>query len=264
MKVANAKQAQEDQDYHRVLCEFLFQLADDELTLGHRDSEWLGLSPDIEGDVAFSSIAQDEVGHAVFYFDLLHELGEKNPDQLAFARPLTERRNATLLERENGDFAYSIVRHYLYDVFDSCRLEAIEQSSYQPLAQGAIKIRREEYYHRLHMSAYLNRLGQAGGEAKKRLEKAIHDIWPEIGGLFCWGEYENKLFEYGIISISVKELQERWIMQVKSTLLKAGLPWPGDWPKVKRDGRKGEHSPDLAKLLSTMSEVYQSDPSARW
>ena len=80
----------------------LYQLADDELVVGHRDSEWLGLAPHIEEDVAFSSIAQDEVGHATLYYRLLEELGEGRADDLAFLRPAAQRRNAVLLERPTG------------------------------------------------------------------------------------------------------------------------------------------------------------------
>ncbi|HYU57528.1 MAG TPA: Phenylacetic acid catabolic protein, partial [Actinomycetota bacterium] len=42
----------------------LLALADDELIIGHRHSEWTGWAPHIEEDLAFSSIAQDEMAHA--------------------------------------------------------------------------------------------------------------------------------------------------------------------------------------------------------
>ncbi|SFI84984.1 ring-1,2-phenylacetyl-CoA epoxidase subunit PaaC [Thermoflavimicrobium dichotomicum] len=260
----SAEQAQKNEAYLLALRDLLYQLADDELTLGHRDSEWLGLSPDIEGDVAFSSVAQDEVGHAVFYFELLHELGEKDPDRLAFARDLSERKNAVLLERENGDWAYSIARHFMYDVWDDLRLEALTESSYVPLAKGAIKIRREEYYHLLHMHSYFVRLGQAGKEAKKRLELAVKAIWKDIGGIFGFGVYEQKLVEFNIITKPAEELKQRWVKRMQQAFAEAQLTWPDSWEPVQYDGRRGEHSPELEQLLQTMSEVYRIDPTARW
>lgn len=139
MRVENAEQAKQSEAYRAALVDFLYQLADDELCLGHRDSEWLGLAPDIEEDVAFSSVAQDEVGHATYCFSLLHDLGEEDPDRIAFAREVKRWRNAVLLERPNGDWAYSIARHFLYDVFDDIRLEALTKSSYRPLRKVPVK-----------------------------------------------------------------------------------------------------------------------------
>lgn len=264
VKIENAKQAAEHPSYLIALTDWLYQLADDELTIGHRDSEWLGLCPDIEGDVAFSSIAQDEVGHAVFYFDLLHELGEADPDHLAFNRAVQERRNAILLERENGDWAYSIARHFFYDLFDHLRLESMLDSSYAPLARGAAKIRREEHYHLLHMQLWFTRLGQAGGVATQRLEQGIARIWPDLGGLFRQGVYEQELFKYQIITATTGEIRHRWLKQMEAAFLKADLGWPGEPPEPEQDGRRGEHSGHLTHLLSTMSEVYRLDPAARW
>lgn len=248
----------------QALRDWLFQLADDEFTIGHRDSEWLGLCPDIEGDVAFSSIAQDEVGHALFYYELLHQLGEKDPDHLAFARSVEERRNAIILERMNGDWAYSIVRHLFYDLFDQIRLEAMVSSTYTPLAQGVVKMKREEIYHLQHMKLCFVRLGQAGGEARERLEKAVQLIWPDVKGLFCFGPYEQQLLEMGIISESSEQIEHKWLEQIRQIFMEANLTFPGDLPTPSQEGRLGEHSPALSDLLETMTEVYRLDPLTRW
>ncbi|TCS96849.1 1,2-phenylacetyl-CoA epoxidase subunit PaaC [Hazenella coriacea] len=248
----------------QVLRDWLFQLADDEFTIGHRDSEWLGLCPDIEGDVAFSSIAQDEIGHALFYYELLHQCGEKDPDQLAFARSIEERRNAILLERTNGDWAYSIARHFFYDLFDHLRLEAMLSSTHTPLAQGVAKMKREETYHLQHMKLCFVRLGQAGGEARERLEKAIESIWPDVKGLFCFGPHEQQLLEMGIISESSDQIQDKWQGQIRQTFVEANLTYPGDFPVPQQEGRLGEHSQDLSDLLDTVTEVYRLEPLTRW
>ena len=60
----------------------LLGLADDELVLGWRDSEWTGIAPVLEEDVAFSSIAQNEIGHARAVYGLLTD----DADALAFDR----------------------------------------------------------------------------------------------------------------------------------------------------------------------------------
>ncbi len=250
--------------YQEVVVQFLTELADDELTLGHRDSEWLGLAPDIEGDIAFSSIAQDEVGHAAFCFDRIAELTGQEADVLAFARPATERRNARLLERENGDWAETIVRHYLYDTFDRLRLQALVESSYRPLAEGAVKMLREEYYHRLHMQTVLARLGR-GGEARERVERALYALADEVGSLFAGSLQDTRLTELGILTASWEDIASAWCEQVAAELEDWGLPVPAGLRAVRpaEDGRT-VHGAALQRLLSEMAEVYSADPLATW
>ncbi len=74
--------------------ELLLGLADDELVIGWRDSEWTGIAPVLEEDVAFSSIAQNEIGHARAVYELLTD----DADALAFDRALDEYRCAPLVE----------------------------------------------------------------------------------------------------------------------------------------------------------------------
>lgn len=261
-------------EYRRALVELLSQLADDELAIGHRDSEWLGLGPHIEEDVAFSSIAQDEVGHAALFYRFLGELGEGRPDEIAFARPATAWRNAVLLERPNGaghymadpqyDWAFTIARHFLYDLFDSLRLEALTGSSYVPLAQAAVKIRREERYHLLHQSAWFRRLGNGTAESHRRLTAAVERVWPEVGGLFAPGPAGADIARLGVLPAGPVALQARWTDQAVAAFAAAGLAWPGDPPAPPLDGRSGQHAPDLDELTATMSEVYRQDPVAQW
>src|SRR6059058_5707353 len=81
--------------------ELLFALADDELILGHRHSEWTGWAPHIEEDLAFSSIAQDEMAHARLLYGLAQDVTGRDVDGLALGRRPEEYRNAVLCERPN-------------------------------------------------------------------------------------------------------------------------------------------------------------------
>lgn len=249
-----------------ALVDFVRQLADDELTLGHRDSEWLGLAPDVEEDVAFSSIAQDEIGHAVYYYEILQDLGEGHPDELAFDRPPSARRNALLLERSNGDWAYTILRHFVYDVWDAVRLQALTRSSVPALAQGAAKMLREERYHRMHMEMWVRSLGQAGGEALQRLTAAVQPVWADLPDLFDFGPHADTLVSSGILPEPPAALVDAWAQQVRPVLEAAGLPWPGLPARGAHTagGRRGVHTPGLEELLATMGSVHRLDPAARW
>ena len=89
-------------EYKEAAMNLLFQLADDDFLVSYRGSEWLGLAPHIEEDVASSSISQDTMGHAAMYYTLLEELGAGKADDLAHLRPAQERKNSVLAERVNG------------------------------------------------------------------------------------------------------------------------------------------------------------------
>lgn len=247
-----------------ALKDWLYQVADDKLTIGHRDSEWLGLCPDIEGDVAFSSIAQDEVGHAVFYYELLHQIGEEDADTLAYTRGIASRRNAVLLERPNDDWIYSIVRHFFYDLFDTIRTQAMIGSSFTPLDHGAQKILNEERYHVMHLTSWFTRLGMGNELSKKRMYESIQQIWPDLSDLFHCGLYESQLVNEGLIQFGSEEMKNRWINQLKPIFEECSLPWPGEIPVSTVQGRLGEHTPGLSELLSTLTEVYEIDPLATW
>ncbi len=141
----------------------LLEIADDELILGWRDSEWTGIAPYLEEDVAFSSISQNEIGHARALYELAAvELGT-TADALALDRAADEFRCAPLVELRRLEWARTIARHWLYETADAVRLEALKASSDPELAGLAAKIDREEVYHRMHAEMWIERL-LAGGE----------------------------------------------------------------------------------------------------
>jgi ring-1,2-phenylacetyl-CoA epoxidase subunit PaaC len=138
--------------------QLLLETADDELILGWRDSEWTGIAPFLEEDVAFSSIAQNEIGHARALYELAaRELGA-TADELAFDRSPEEYRCAQLVELRLPSWEHTIARHYLYEEADAIRLERLKQSEDPELAGLAAKIDREETYHRMHAQMWFDRL----------------------------------------------------------------------------------------------------------
>ena len=147
-----------------ALIDLLYRLADDELIIGHRDSEWTGLGPILEADIAFSSMAQDEMGHALAYYHLLSELGEGDPDTLAFGRSPEQFRCASLVSLPKADWGFSVLRQFLYDTAECVRLSALAHSAYRPLAHLARKLQSEEKYHLMHGRMWVLRLGDATDE----------------------------------------------------------------------------------------------------
>ena len=63
-----------DAPVRAALAGLLLAMADDEFVLGFWDSEWTGIAPILEEDVAFASLAQDEIGHAQALYQLRADL----------------------------------------------------------------------------------------------------------------------------------------------------------------------------------------------
>ena len=205
----------------------LIEIADDELILGWRDSEWTGIAPSLEEDVAFSSIAQNEIGHARALYELAAaELGT-TADELAFDRDPSEYRSAQLVEQRRMDWAHTIARHFLYETADEIRLAALKESDDAEVAGLAAKMDREEQYHRLHARMWAERL-----KDEPRFRDALEELWPYALGVLA-PEQRATLAE------------------------RVGL---AETAAVERDG----HSDELRELWEEMTIVRRSIPGATW
>lgn len=259
-------------DYKEAVINLLFQLADDDFLMSYRGSEWLGLAPHIEEDVASSSISQDTMGHAAMYYMLLEELGAGNRDELAHVRPAAERKNSILTERVNGegyymetpsyDWAYAVVRNFFYTQAKKVKIESLRGSSYAPLAEAAVKVNMELYYHLLHWKTWFVQLLNSTDTAKKKMNDAIEWVMKDFGDIFSYGEHKTAIEGSGLIATEV-ELKEKWILNMTPIFESLNMEVPVI-PKTDENGRNGEHSEDLTEALSTLSEVYRLDPAAAW
>ena len=155
----------------------LLGLADDELVLGWRDSEWTGIAPLLEEDVAFSSIAQNEIGHARAVYELVAG-PDGDADALAFDRKPEEYRCAPLVELHLLDWARTIARRWLYEVADEIRITALKDDPDPAVAGLAAKIDREEAYHRMHAAMWHDRLRD-----EARFRDAVEELWPYALGV---------------------------------------------------------------------------------
>ena len=271
----------------------LLQLADDELILGWRNSEWTGIAPFLEEDVAFSSIAQDEIGHASAYYELLSQITGDNPDRLALGRNADEYRHAIICERPNGDWAYTLARHWLYDTADSLRLEALAGTAHKDLAALVVKLRREERYHMLHAAAWMSRISHGPVEGRARLIDSIADAFTEALALFEPIELEEEAVKEGWLPVPSDEMRSRFLAHAASGLEDFGLPAEvvspsdqsaefvasssGDLIERNGDGsfgnetqpsglggRRGMRSPEFPALWDEMTLTYRENPGASW
>lgn len=245
-----------------ALKELLYKMADDQLILGHRNSEWTGMGPLLEEDIAFSSMAQDKVGQSHAIYKILHDLGEGEPDQVAFMRNAEQFHNCQMVELPNGEYDFSLIRHFLYDTAEAIRFEMLGRSSYEPLAQLANKIKGELRYHTMHANTWIKQLGTATEESIGRLQTSLDELWPYALGMFEPSEYENDIIADGIFD-GEETLKEKWLERVVEILNQTQLVRP-ESIVAKLGGRKGEHTKHLQPLLDEMSEVFKIDPTAEW
>ena len=247
-----------------ALKEFLYKVADDQLILGHRNSEWTGFGPLLEEDIAFSSMAQDKVGQSQALYEILHSLGEQNPDTVAFMRNANQFHNCILTELPNGEYDFSLIRHFLYDTALAIRFDMLTKSSFKPLAELATKIRGELKYHTLHANTWVKQLGSATPESIDRLQKSLDYTLPYALGIFEKSPYENDVISAGIFE-GEELLKSRWIKKVEEIVSQTKLQL-SDISNLKPidGGRIGKHSEHLQPLLDEMSEVFKIDPTAEW
>jgi ring-1,2-phenylacetyl-CoA epoxidase subunit PaaC len=280
----------------------LLALADDEMVMGHRHSEWTGWAPWLEEDLAFSSIAQDEMAHARLLYEVAAPLAETDPDGLAMGRPPGEYRHAVLCERPNRDWGYTLARHYLYDNADDVRLAALESSALEELAQAVRTIRLEERYHLEHADLWFRRLAEGPVEARQRFAQGLEAAVGEALALFETLPQEDALLESRVLPRSNEDLLAEWLERIGTQLEEASLDWvlaehaptggemvptstgeieagptlsapgiehrDGRWVHVGEfagaGGRRGRHTEDFAGLWEEMTGLYRAIPGARW
>lgn len=247
-----------------ALKELLYKMADDQLILGHRNSEWTGFGPLLEEDIAFSSMAQDKIGHSQALYELLHQLGEPEPDAVAFTRDASQFHNCQLVELPNGEYDFSLIRHFLYDTAEAIRFELLMQSSFEPLAQLARKVRGELRYHTLHANTWVKQLGRATEESIARLQQSLDYTLPFALGIFEKSRYEKEIIDGGIFA-GEEQLRAMWQPRVEQILKETSLRLPS-WDSIqpKAGGRNGVHTEHLQPLLDEMGEVFRIDPTAEW
>ncbi|MHC4989602.1 MAG: 1,2-phenylacetyl-CoA epoxidase subunit PaaC [Planctomycetota bacterium] len=249
-----------------ALIQLLLALADDKLMLGHRHSDWTGLAPILEEDIAFSSIAQDELAHASAIYELVAARVGVRADDLAFGRPPEAYRCASIVEiPDEFDWAFAICRQFCCDHFDLLRLERLGRSSDEPVAALARRLHAEERVHVTHADDWIGRLGRGTDESAQRLQAALTRLAP-MAGLLCEPTEGQDGLEVDGTYPAVDDggdMFDAWRGALDAVLEPAGLTFAVSRPDA-AGGRRGRHTPHLATLLDEMCEVYRTDPGAAW
>lgn len=244
--------------------EFLYKIADDQLILGHRDSEWTGLGPVLEEDIAFSSIAQDKIGQSLHIYEILQSLGEESPDTIAFTRNAESFKCCHLVEYPIGEYDFSLLRNFFFCHAELIRFNMLTESALEPLAKLAKKYRGEIKYHVMHADIWVKHLGRANEESHRRMQDSINNSFNLALGIFEESPFAALLSDMNIFE-GEKALQCKWMEAIMPVIEKAGLSIPGksEW-KPAYGGRTGNHTEYLQPMLEEMGEVFRLDPKAEW
>jgi ring-1,2-phenylacetyl-CoA epoxidase subunit PaaC len=239
----------------------LLALADDELILGHRHSEWTGWAPHIEEDLAFSSIAQDEMAHARLLYRLAHESGltDSDEDALALGREPDQYLNAWLCERPNHDWGYTLARQFLYDTADAVRLEHLAGSTWTELADLVRVMQLEEKYHLDHAGAWFTRLAEGPSlTAREKFAEGLGETVGEAMALFEPLPDEKELVAEGVLPASNEDMLARWLGQVGEALEASSLDYV-----LARHGPSGEMVPTSSGDMAATTEDFTVPGLAR-
>lgn len=247
-----------------LILQYAVRLGDDSLIFGHRLSEWCRNGPFLEEDIALTNTALDYVGRARMYYGYAAELsgGKQTEDDFAYLRDCREYQNFLINELPKGDFAYTMARQLIMDVFYFYYLSELAKSVDSTLAAIAGKTIKETKYHLRRSTDWTMRLGDGTEESHARMQKAFEAIWGYTPEMFEQDELELKLVDKGI-AVNTSELKPHWESRMKEILTEATIDVPENSWTV-RGGRSGFHTEHLGHLLSELQYMQRCYPGLQW
>lgn len=243
---------------------YLLHLADNALILGHRNSEWCGHGPVLEQDIALTNLSLDQLGQARQLYQLAARMigGGATEDTLAYLRDVRGFRNCLMLELPKGDWGFTVMRQYLFSLFQHIQYKALCHSTMPELAAIAEKSIKESTYHVRWSREWVVRLGDGTEESAGRMRKAVEVLWPYCGELFIPSIHENSCAAEGI-GPDPTTLRDEWMHDVRETFEEARLETPREeWSQ--KGGKEGMHTEHLGFLLAEMQYLQRAYPGNEW
>jgi len=246
------------------LFQYVLQVGDNALINGQRLSEWCGHGPVLEQDIAITNIALDQVGQARSWLQYAAELEGKgrSEDDLAYLRPEFEYRNVLLLEQPNTDWAYTIVRQFLFDVFNYHLHSELKKSTDAGVAAIAEKSHKEITYHLRYSSEWMIRLGDGTELSHQKMQSALDDLWMYSGELTEMNELDAAMAKEGI-GPDLEAIKPQYDARVEAILSQATLKKP-EASFVQTGGKSGRHTEYMGFILAEMQSLQRQMPGLKW
>ncbi|OIQ21237.1 1,2-phenylacetyl-CoA epoxidase subunit PaaC [Lacinutrix sp. MedPE-SW] len=246
------------------LYKYILGIADNSLILGQRLGELTGHGPSLETDIACTNISLDLFGQVRSYYQYAAKIAGDNrtEDDIAMLRKEREYVNVLLVEQPNTNFAYTIARQFLFDVYHFLFLTQLEKSKDLTLSAIATKSLKEVSYHQRFSTDWLKRLGDGTAESKEKMQEAIDGLWTYTDELFHQTEADKAMVSEGV-GVDVTKLKEAYYEKVEAVLKEATLTVPeSKW--FQKGGKQGIHTEHLGYLLSDLQYMQRTYPNMEW
>ena len=246
------------------LVQYIYGIADNALILGQRLGELCGHGPNLETDIAMTNIALDLLGQTRSYYQYAAKLQGDNAteDTITFLRNERDYKNVLLVEQPNTDFAYSIVRQFLFDNYHLLLLTELQKSNDETLVAIAKKSIKEVSYHKRFSSDWIRRLGDGTTESHDKMQSAINNLWTYTDELFHQTDADKIMVSQGI-GVDVTKLKETYYNQINEILAESTLQTP-DMKYFQKGGKEGIHSEHMGYLLSDLQYMQRTFPNMNW
>ncbi|HVE52782.1 MAG TPA: 1,2-phenylacetyl-CoA epoxidase subunit PaaC [Ramlibacter sp.] len=244
--------------------QYLLRIGDTALILAQRLSEWTGHAPVLEEDIALANMALDLIGQSralLTHAGALEGAGH-DEDQLAFLRDERDYRNVTLVELPRGDFAFTIVRNTVMSTFFKQLWTRLSTSSDPELAAIAGKAIKEVRYHQQHAADWLVRLAGGTEESRRRVDRALADLWRYTAELFTSDAVDEHAQASGL-GPRWGDLHDAWLAEITHIFSEAGLVVPAAVPFAST-GKTGVHSEHMGFILAEMQHLQRAYPGGVW
>lgn len=249
---------------NKELYQYILGIADNSLILGQRLGELCGHGPTLETDIACTNISLDLFGQVRSYFQYAAKIAGdgRTEDDIAMLRKEREYVNVLLVEQPNTNFAYTIAKQFLFDVYHLAFLKELMKSTDLTLSAIANKCIKEVSYHERFSSDWLIRLGDGTEESSKKIQEAINDLWLYTDELFHMTDADTKMVEDGI-GVDVTLLKDVYYQNVSQVLEQATLDTP-DLKYFHKGGKQGIHTEHLGYLLADLQYMQKTYPNMNW
>lgn len=249
---------------NKNLYNYILGIADNSLILGHRLGELTGHGPSLETDIACTNISLDLFGQVRSYFQYAGKIAgdARSEDDIAMLRKENEYKSVLLVEQPNTNFAYTIGRQFLFDVYHLMFLSELQKSTDLTLSAIANKCIKEVSYHERFSSDWIRRLGDGTEESNKKMQEAINDLWTYTDELFHLTEADQAMVSEGI-GVDVTALKEAYYKQVNDVLTEATLETP-ELKYFQKGGKLGVHTEYMGYILAELQFMQRAYPGMEW
>ena len=246
------------------LYSYILGIADNSLILGQRLGQLCGHGPSLETDIACTNISLDLFGQVRSYFQYAAKIAgdQRTEDDIAMLRMERDYKNVLLVEQPNTNFAFTIGRQFLFDVYHLAFLTELQNSNDFTLSVIAKKCVKEVSYHLRFSSDWVKRLGNGTSVSNKKMQEAIDDLWTYTDELFYQTKADKEMVFEGV-GVDVTNLKSNYYSRINDILLEATLEIPeSKW--FQTGCKEGVHTEHLGYLLSDLQYMQRTYPNMEW